>query len=77
MINEFVAYDFAPSVGSWSRISTDTIKFPSSFPETAAMRTWRAGRYSSQFDPTATLAVHCGNVFDAGFRLYRSTRLSR
>jgi hypothetical protein len=28
-------------------------------------------------DPTATLAVHCGNCFNAGFRPYRSTRLSR
>jgi hypothetical protein len=29
------------------------------------------------YDPTATLAVHCGNGFDAGFGPYRSTRLSR
>jgi hypothetical protein len=28
-------------------------------------------------DPSATLAVHCGNSFDAGFSLYQSTRLSR
>jgi hypothetical protein len=28
-------------------------------------------------DPTATLAVHCGNGIDAGFSLYQSTRLSR
>ena len=28
-------------------------------------------------DPTATLAVHCGNGFGAGFSLYQSTRLSR
>src|SRR5450759_3312435 len=28
-------------------------------------------------DPTATLAVHCGNGFDAGFRHYQSARLSR
>jgi len=27
--------------------------------------------------PTATLAVHCGNGFDAGFSPYQSTRLSR
>jgi hypothetical protein len=31
----------------------------------------------SGFDPTATLAVHCGNGFDAGFRLYQCTRLNR
>jgi hypothetical protein len=28
-------------------------------------------------DPTAALAVHCGTRFDAGFRPYRGTRLSR
>jgi hypothetical protein len=28
-------------------------------------------------DPTATLAVHCGNGFEAGFSPYRSTRLNR
>ena len=28
-------------------------------------------------DPSATLAVHCGNGFDAGFSPYQSTRLSR
>ena len=28
-------------------------------------------------DPTATLAVHCGNGFDAGFSPYQSARLSR
>ena len=28
-------------------------------------------------DPTATLAVHCGDGFDAGFSPYQSTLLSR
>jgi len=28
-------------------------------------------------DPTATLAVHCGNGFGVGFNPYQSTRLSR
>jgi hypothetical protein len=28
-------------------------------------------------DPSETLAVHCGNGFDAGFSPYQSTRLSR
>jgi hypothetical protein len=28
-------------------------------------------------DPTATLAVHCGNGFDASFSPYQSIRLSR
>jgi hypothetical protein len=31
----------------------------------------------SAFDPTATLAVHCGNRFDAGFSPYQSASLSR
>jgi hypothetical protein len=30
----------------------------------------------SAYDPSATLAVHCGG-FDAGFSPYQSTRLSR
>ena len=28
-------------------------------------------------DPTATLAAHCNNGFDAGFNPYQSIRLSR
>jgi hypothetical protein len=31
----------------------------------------------SAYDPTATLALHCGNGFDAGFGHYRSPRMSR
>ena len=34
-------------------------------------------RAPSIHDPSATLALHCGNGFDTGFSLYRSTRLSR
>jgi hypothetical protein len=29
------------------------------------------------YDPSATLAVHCGNGFDARFKPYQSTHLSR
>jgi hypothetical protein len=36
-----------------------------------------AGNGLSAFDPERTLAVHCGNGFDAGFSPYQSTRLSR
>jgi hypothetical protein len=36
-----------------------------------------AGDGLSAYDPTATLAVHCGNGFDAGFCPYQSTRLNR
>jgi hypothetical protein len=36
-----------------------------------------AGDGLSAFDPTATFALHCGNGFNAGFRPYQSTRLSR
>jgi hypothetical protein len=35
------------------------------------------GVFAAPNDPTATLAVHCGNGFDAGFSPYQSTRLSR
>jgi hypothetical protein len=39
---------------------------------------WILGRDDlSAFDPSATLAVHCGNGFDAGFSPYQSARLSR
>jgi hypothetical protein len=33
--------------------------------------------HESAFDPTATLAVHYGKGFDAGFSPYQSTRFSR
>src|SRR5450759_5232302 len=36
-----------------------------------------AGDGLSANDPTATLAVHCGNRFDAGFNPYQNTRLNR
>src|SRR5260370_37965543 len=36
-----------------------------------------APRAPSIHDPSATLAVHCGNGFHAGFSPYQSTRLSR
>jgi hypothetical protein len=32
---------------------------------------------SIENDPSATLAVHCGNGFGAGFSLYQSARLRR
>jgi hypothetical protein len=32
---------------------------------------------SVENDPSATLAMHCGNDFDAGFDPYQSARLSR
>jgi hypothetical protein len=31
----------------------------------------------SAYDPSATLALHCGNGFDAGFSPYQSARLNR
>jgi hypothetical protein len=36
-----------------------------------------AGVGYDAIDPTATLAVHCGNVFDTGFSPYQCTRLNR
>jgi hypothetical protein len=40
-------------------------------------RTWRFALHMSAFDPKRTLAVRCGNRFDAGFSPYRSARLNR
>ena len=40
-------------------------------------RTSMLRRGNAGFDPSATLAVHCGNGFDARFEPYQSTRLSR
>jgi hypothetical protein len=37
----------------------------------------RALGWNAVYDPTETLAVHCGNGFDADFSPYQSTRLSR
>ena len=44
---------------------------------TADMPRTRRARRSDAFDPSATLAVRCGNGFGARFELYQSTRLSR
>ena len=40
-------------------------------------RAFRRPNSSAANDPSATLAVHCGNSFGAGFSLYQSTRLNR
>jgi hypothetical protein len=40
-------------------------------PRTSALISYAAN------DPLATLAVHCGNGFDASFSPYQSTRLRR
>jgi hypothetical protein len=44
---------------------------------TADMPRNRRARRSDAFDPSPTLAVHCGNGFAARFEPYQSTRLSR
>jgi hypothetical protein len=36
-----------------------------------------AAVHESESDPTATLAVHCGNDIDAGFSPYQSAQLNR
>jgi hypothetical protein len=43
----------------------------------ADIRLILAGGGLSAYDPTATLAAHCGNRFGAVFSPYQSTRLSR
>jgi hypothetical protein len=42
-----------------------------------AKPTSRLSIRTSQFDPTATLAVQCGNGFHGGFRPYQCARLNR
>jgi hypothetical protein len=45
---------------------------------TRADNGWILARYGlSAYDPKRTLAVHCRNVFDAGFSPYQSAHLSR
>jgi hypothetical protein len=44
---------------------------------TADITGFEAAGGSIENDPSATLAVHCGNGFGAGFSLYQSTRLRR
>src|SRR5450759_1117919 len=46
-------------------------------PLSGVKQTSRLRPPTSEFDPTATLVVHRGNGFDAGFRPYQSARLSR
>jgi hypothetical protein len=49
----------------------------SAFGVTANKRWISACDGLSAYDPTATLAVHYGNGFDASFSPYQSIRLSR
>ena len=51
--------------------------FTSAFRGIADMAGPFAGLVPVENDPSATLAVHCGNGFDARFEPYQSTRLSR
>src|SRR5258708_28492451 len=46
-------------------------------PESEDELTLRGHRKSVEFDPSATLAVHRGNSFDARFEPYQSPRLNR
>jgi hypothetical protein len=45
--------------------------------DNSGQRSILAGNGLSAFDPTATLAVQCGNGFNAGFSPYQISRLSR
>jgi hypothetical protein len=45
-------------------------------PLSGVNRTPRVHRGIDAIDPTATLAVHCGNGFDVGFRPYQRTHLN-
>jgi hypothetical protein len=52
-------------------------EFTSAFGRATEVRGPTASAAFDANDPSATLAVHCGNGFDAGFSPYQSARLSR
>src|ERR1700720_1076172 len=52
-------------------------EFTSAFGGVAEVHGRTASAAFNANDPSATLAVHCGNGFDAGFSPYQSARLSR
>ena len=62
------------NVSLWPKASVRCVAV--TCPESGVKQTYRH-RSNDAIDPSATLAVHCGNGFDAGFSLYRSARLSR
>jgi hypothetical protein len=52
-------------------------EFTSAFGKAAEVHGRTAPAAFDAIDPSATLAVHYGNGFDADFSPYQSTRLSR
>jgi hypothetical protein len=52
-------------------------EFTSDFGGVAEVHERTASAAFDANDPSATLAVHCGNGFDADFSPYQSTRLRR
>ena len=52
-------------------------EFTSAFGGVAEVHRRTASAAFDAYDPQATLAVHCGNGFDADFGPYQSTRLNR
>ena len=58
---------------SWTALTNGCSRGPMS--AAGGRRHWAAG-WVAAFDPSPTLAVHCGNGFDAGFSPYQSTRLA-
>jgi hypothetical protein len=72
------------SVAAWPKLPRPSSTLPKLLnaralvcPEELAKADMRPFRRDSAFDPSPTLAVHCGNGNDAGFSPYQSTRLSR
>jgi hypothetical protein len=66
----------AESVSGTPRRIAAVRRFGRDRSEADMPRASEAGR-SDENDPSATLAVHCGNGFDARFEPYQSARLSR
>jgi hypothetical protein len=67
----------ARDVRSWHFSDKQTVALKGRYWDNNGQRSARRLKRYAANDPTATLAVHCGNVFDAGFGPYQSGRLNR
>ena len=61
----------------WQKAAEATRRIYVSFWGSRGIHGRPASAAFEAYDPSATLAVHCGNGFDAGFSPYQSTRFRR
>jgi len=69
--------DHASDVSFWHLTDKSVLPVFVRFRTTADKKGFRSADGLSAFDPTAILAVRCGNGLDAGFSPYQSNRLNR